>query len=165
MDATRTAVWMTVGVVVGAAFVSGPLLGSVDLTSSERGERLFCEPSGTLDATVERVPTDSLAIESGRFGTDQHALVGDGVRLRVANVTGCIVVSYSLEIEALGFSSVTHNYVTAESNGVQHLAAVGGIFDSERITEASYDATVTIDVRGQTNRTVYRENVTIPVEE
>lgn len=165
MNAKRAVVWATVAVIVVTMLASGPLVSSVDLTNQKGQDSLFCAPDGTLDLAVEQVPVESYAIVKQGLGTEQYSLEGDDVRLRVSNVTGCIVISSRLEIPGLGFSSVRHNYVTADSDELQRSSTVGGIFDSERITQESYDATLVIDVRAEENETVYRGNFTIPVEE
>lgn len=155
-------VWVAVGLLLGVTLLSGPLVPQIDLvTSDEAPDSRFCEADGNASITVRDVPLESFTLEERRFGVDTYYLAGSDSTVYVDDVTGCPVLVYRLTIADLNYFG-QQLYFLPDSEGQEvSMTVVEGTFNPEEIQQRSYDATLTILLRGDQRRTIYQENVTI----
>ncbi|MFC7075299.1 hypothetical protein [Haloarcula halophila] len=142
------------------AFVSGPLVGAVDLT------RATPPPgAGQADVSVESVPDGGIVLERGRFGAGRYHLSAPPAVVSVDSVEGNPVVRYTIDIPEL-WTTATSRYALAGRGGerVQLRPNPLGI-SPDRIERESYEATVAVWLRtGDRERDLVQRRITIEVE-
>jgi len=155
MEETRLAVYGVVGVVLVVTLVSGPLVGAVDLTQEPTG---CMEPVGSGSATVE-VDTlpDSATISKGQFGAKAYYLnVPDG-SVTVTNVTGQPILSYTISIPELSRTAGPTLFLCADQSSQQTLSIQRLTIDENTLDDETYDATLTLVLRGDGEEVLVRE--------
>jgi hypothetical protein len=164
MDATRLAVYGVAGIVLAVTLVSGPLVGAVDLTQEPQA---CSAPVGTGTATVsvDSLP-DSATISKGEFGSEVYYLqVPDG-SATVENVTGQPTLSYTISIPELGRTAGPVLFLCADQSARQPLSIDRRTIEEEDLTADSYEATLTLLLRGDGGETLVREKaITVEVEQ
>lgn len=162
MEETRLAAYGVTGFVLLVTLVSGPLVGAVDLTQEPRG----CTAqigSGSANVSVESLP-DSATISKGDFGAETYYLeVPDG-SATVANVTGQPILSYTISIPELGRTAGPTLFLCADQSGRQELSIQRLTIDEADLDADSYDATLTLFLRGDGAEVLVREqSITVEV--
>lgn len=153
------------GLLLGVALLSGPLFPYVDLgVSDETPNPGFCKADGDASITVRDVPLESFRLEQRRFGVEKYYVTGADSTAYVEDVTGCPVLVYRLTIADLNYFSQRLYYLPDSEGQEVSMSPVEGTFDPGEIDQRSYDATLTILLRGDERRTIYRENLTIRTE-
>lgn len=155
--------WAAVGLILGVTFISGPLVGSIDVTGHAAGT--YCEASGSANVTIRDIPVGKFMLEPVDDGDRNFSVVGPPARVNARNVQGCPVLALELKIPELGFRSVRKSFLSPGGDSDVTLAVVGGQFDPERITNESYRATVELRLAGDETRTLYNQTTEIPVSE
>lgn len=161
MDSVRRLQLATIGVMLVVLVVSGPLVGAVDLTPESR--------SGTVGdgtATVEVVddPAADLRVNEGRFGTGVYYLRIPPAVVDVSAVEGRPRVVYTVTVPALDFQRSESQILHAGTDGRRTISMAPRAFAPETVTNESYRAEVLVRVQSfETDRVVYRRNVTVPV--
>lgn len=165
MAAPPRSVWVAVGLVLGVTLLSGPLVPQIDFVSDAPASTSeFCEPDGDASVTVGTVPAESFILEQRRFGVEKYYLTGSDTIASIGDVSGCPVLVYRFTIPDLNYVG-QQLYFLSDSEGQTVSMTTGeGTFDPGEIEQQSYDATLTITLRGDERRTIYRENVTIGTE-
>jgi len=163
MEETRLAVYGVTGFVVLVTLVSGPLVGAVDLTQEPRG----CTAqigSGTADISVESLP-DSATISKGQFGAETYYLeVPDG-SVRATNVSGQPILSYTISIPELSRSAGPTLFLCAHQSARQQLSIQRLTIDESELDADSYDASLTLLLRGDGEEiTVREQSITVEVQ-
>lgn len=163
MDEMRAAVYTVAGFILLVTLVSGPLVGLVDLTHEPPG----CDAplgSGSATITVESLP-DRATISKGQFGADTYYLdVPDGA-VTVSNVSGQPLLAYDLSIRELGLSVGPTLFLCSGQSPSQSLTIQRLTLDEAEIQADSYDATLTLVLRGDGAEVVVREKpITVEVE-
>jgi hypothetical protein len=138
MRSDRAAVAATAVVLVGAAVVSGPLLG-FSLTSSEPA----APGTGSADVTVEDVPERG-TLEAKNYGEGGYSLRGPPIQLSIEDVSGRPYFSYSLSVPGLNHS--TTSLTVVEEAGRHRLTMRPSTIPADRIEADSYDGTIEIHV-------------------
>ena len=158
MKSSDWASGLAVALVALVLVASGPLAGG------------FVQPSGTPttvgdgNATVASVavPTEDLSVSPGRFGTDVVYLRVPDARVDLSDVTEHPRLVYRIEVPALDASLTTTKIVTERGSYGLHVRDYA--VDPDRVTNASYDATVSVRVQSfAVDHTVFRRNVTVEV--
>lgn len=162
MEETRLAVCGVTGFVLLVTLVSGPLVGAVDLTQEPQG----CTAqigTGSATVSVESLP-DSAAISKGQFGAETYYLeVPDG-KVRVTNVTGQPILSYTISIPELGRTAGPTLFLCAHQSARQELSVQRITIDEGDLDADSYDATLTLRLRGDGDEVLVREkSITVEV--
>lgn len=162
----RKLVWGTVVVILATAVVAGPLVPGANISMDSRAEdRLHCGPNGSANVSVGDVPVDGFSLDRQRFGVETYRLSIPEIPATVETFDGCPVVIYELEVPDLDYVTVSRYYPTDHGGTSLTLSIVGGTFEPDRIANDSYEATISVHVEGDERRTVYRQNVTVPVIE
>ncbi|WP_157972710.1 hypothetical protein [Haloprofundus halophilus] len=147
------------------AVVSGPAVAGVDLTpedrSSDAAESTFTGATGTLTAAEATIPADGYALRAGVTGSGIHKLDAPTTTLTV-DTSGPVLVSYTLEIPELSFS--TDAFRAVDDADSEELAVGPGNVRvaSNRIEADSYRATVELTVREASGtRVLEKRTVTV----
>lgn len=154
--------WAVASIIVLTMIISGPLVPAVDFTEKPEEESSpFCEASG--DATVHVVdpPNDELKLTRLRFGADLYQLPGAETTVQVSEVDGCPVLAYEFVVEELDHSSRRLFWVNQRQSDEMILDAVKVSVSPEAVSEAPLEATVTISLLADTERTILQKNVTL----
>lgn len=167
MEPHRIAVYATVAVVVAVAVASGPLVGAVDLTHERTDGGTGPEGSlgqGSVDVTVESLPGEA-TLDRSEYGAAAYTLRVPDARVVLSNVTGQPMVVYKLKIPAMGYTSGTVHFVTAEHEGAFTLELERDSLAPDGIDRDRYEGTLTVLVRADGERIVAREPITVVVRD
>jgi hypothetical protein len=166
MEGSRVSAYLVVTVIGFVVLLSGPLVPQVDLTTTPTEKPSpYCEAHGNASVTVEDVPREQFSVKQRRFGAGSYYISAPDTTVSVENVQGCPVIVYRLTINDLNYFGQRLYFVTEERNRTVSLSVVKGTFTPSDIGAGPYDGTVTILVRGDQKRPVYRTNVTVRVDE
>lgn len=161
MSPARGAVWMTVVLLGATVLVSGPAVTGVDLT-----DRATMEPigSGSAEIVVVSFPTDSVRIESGRFGAGL-ALRVPSATIELKAVTGSPTIVYEIVIPDLGFARTELHFLSETDAGSRIDLRMDAVtFDPGSVPDDRYRADLRIGVRRGTDTEIrYQRNVSVPV--
>lgn len=159
----RRVVRVTAVCLLAVAVVSGPLVGSVDLTRPAGGDYLVCQ-GGT--ATVEVTdPPGGFTLEAERFGAGTYTFEGEDATAEVEDVEGCPRLVYRLQVPALGVDARQVTFLSGDDRGTHVLSAPGASVGPDDVERDAYDGTVTLELHGEDTRVLYRANVTVEVVE
>lgn len=159
----RRVVRATAVSLVAIAVVSGPLVGSVDLTRPAGGDYLVCE-GGTATVEITEQPGE-FTLEAGRFGAGTYTFEGEDATAEVEDVEGCPRLVYRLQVPALGVDARQVTFLSGDDEGTRVLSAPGASVEPDDVGRDAYDGTVTIELHGDDTRVLYRANVTVEVVE
>lgn len=159
----RWVVRATAACLLAVAVVSGPLVGSVDLTRPQGGDHLVCE-GGTATVRLAEDP-GGFTLEAEEFGAGTYVFAGEEAVARVEAVDGCPRLVYRLQVPALGYDGRQVQFLDDGQLGEVVLSPPTGRVAPEEINRTTYDGTVTIELQGDDTRVLYRTNVTIEVVE
>lgn len=159
----RRAVRATAICLVAVAVISGPLVGSVDLTRSHGGEYLVCN-GGAATVRVTEEPAE-FTLDAERFGAETFSFSGEDAVAHVEAVDGCPRLVYRLQVPALGFDGRRVHFLDEGDRGEVVLSPPEGRLKPDEVDQTAYEATVTIELQGDTREVLYRANVTIEVDE
>ena len=119
---------------------------------------------GQANATVERLDTDEMVIDSGRFGTGVAYLRIPDAEVRVTDTVGRPRLVYRIALPALDVDSVTTQLLQDGQSGRLRLGMRDRGLDPAAVTEDRYRATVTVRVQSfEGDRTVFERNETVEV--
>jgi len=119
---------------------------------------------GQANATVERLDTDEMVIDSGRFGTQVSYLRLPDATVSVSDTVGQPRLVYRVVVPALGVDSVATEVLSAGQSGTLRLELRDRGLDPAAVTEDQYRATVTVRVQSfERDRTVFETNETVEV--
>lgn len=117
----------------------------------------------SADVTVESAPTDTIALERGRFGSGRYHIDAPPVVVTVANVTGAPTLRYTIDIPAEGLV-VTSHYDLAGRRGRLRMGPSTEIISPDRISQRRYNATVSVWLRtGTYERALVQREITVEV--
>ena len=159
MDSPRAVAIATAILILGITLATGPLLG-LSLTSDDTG----VEPgSGTIDSTVVSTP-ETATLEAARFGIERYYLRAPPVELLIAEVTGQPTVAYEIEIEDIGSTRSSIEFLDSSIDGTYHLEFEDADIDADRVASDEYDATLRVVVTDE-GRTLVETEIEIEVSE
>lgn len=145
-------------VIMMSLVATGPLI-SVDATGPQATE--FGD--GTASVANISIETSAAVVTAGRFGTGVDYLRVPDAVVRVESADGRPRLVYVVEVPSLGVSR--SDQVVFTDPGTYRLDPDDRAFERGRLSNASYDATLTVRVQSFTeSTTVYRENVTVEVQ-
>jgi hypothetical protein len=161
MDRSRGLVYATVAVLVVVTAATGPL-GLFAVPAPADGSTANI---GTGDATLSVVSTpERVRLVAGSLDSSPYYLrVPDSV-LSVESVRGRPLLTYSLDIDGLGYSrSSVH---TIEEPGRVAVSMERTALEPETVTDGSYAGRLQLVLRGtDTERTVHEQPVRVVVRE
>lgn len=164
MARSRTFVYAAVGCILAVTLVSGPLVPWVDLTRADAGE----DPGelGQGDATAEVVSAPGRAtLTRGAYGSGSYYLEVPDATVELRDVTGRPMLIYKIRLPAKGYSRGTNHFVSAEQEGTYELSLERDAWTRDEVTRDRYEGELVVLLRdGDSDRTVYRGNVTVEVE-
>lgn len=160
MERSRVLAAVSVVVIVGVTLASGPAVGLVDLTRP----RFDAAAVGQGNATVDGVDPP----RTGRFDralqSESYYLQVPDARIRVTSIEGRPTVSYKLSIPALGYSRGTTHFLGPGDTGWVALSLARDTLPDSRVTESSYEGTVSLVLRyNDTERVLYDGPVAVEV--
>lgn len=159
MQMTRAAVVTTAAVVVLVTAASGTPLLSVPaggLGADSPGE-------GTATVTVVSAP-DRVTIEPGRQGGGVYYLRIPDARIEVDNLQGNPLLSYSVDIPALGYKRSAVHLLGNAGEGQLAVSIADDTLEGEEVDRDTYRAEVELILRGDRGeRTLYAGNATVEV--
>lgn len=165
MDAPRRAVVAAVALIAAVTLVSGPLVGAVDLTREPDDGPGGGFGNGSATVSVTDFP-DSVAIEQGRYGSQQYFLRVPDATVDIADIEGQPFLKYDLYIEEMALSKTTTVFLDPSYEGQNTLSIDEQAFDPEEIDRRRYNATLTISLRADGDETVIqRERFAMEVRE
>lgn len=150
-------------VVLALSIVSGPLVGSVDLTTRPTGPP---PGSGSASVDVRSVPTETVRIERGAFDAGTYHLSADPTVVWVRDVRGNPTLRYSIDVPALGLADTRTYALGGTGPGTLRLEFRPFEISPEWVTEDRYNATIAIWVvqRGNEYESRYQESITVDVK-
>jgi len=162
MDATRGFVLAVAATVVAVPVVMGPF-GPVDVPQ----QRFVGGPPGEGSATVTLVsPPGQPTIAPGRQGGETYYLRIPDVAVRATDVQGNPILSYSLDIEALGYSRSSVHFLGSSGDGDRTISMARDTLPADRIDRDSYRGRFELVFRANgTERVIYAGNTTVEVRE
>ncbi|WP_254273059.1 hypothetical protein [Haloarcula marina] len=114
--------------------------------------------------TVESVPTDTLTLDRGRFGSGRYHLDAPPAVVTAANVSGTPSVRYVIDVPGLWMTATTRRDL-AGREGRLALAASPATVSPDRVDRRRYNATVAVWVRtGSRDRDLLQRRITVEVE-
>ena len=159
MSEYRLPVALSLGIAL-VAIVSGPLVGGVDFTRTNT----IPEGSGTVDVTVESVPTDDFVLERNRFVPGRYHLSAPPAVVHVNDIQGNPLVRYSIDVPGLWYSTSSRYELDRHGGGrlVLRPSPIG--LTPSRVQNGSYDASVSIWVHSNGRQiNVYEDSITLEV--
>jgi len=149
-----------VGLVVGTLVLTGPVVGVVDVATRNP----TTVGDGGADATVERLDTDGLVIDQGRFGAGVLYLRIPEATVSVDAVEGRPRIVYQVRVPSLGVDAVETKLLTAGDTGTVRLDPRARGLDPAAVDDDRYVATVDVRVQSfEGDETIYRANETVEV--
>jgi hypothetical protein len=158
MDIERGVVAATAIVIVAVAVATGPL-GLVGLSTEE----LTTPETGNATISVGTI-SDTATLTAGQQGTDFFVFHTPDATIEVSDLRGNPILEYSLDIEVLGYKRTSVYFLDSHGEGQLTLSFNRDTLDSARIDRDSYDATLAVTLRGETERTVFERPVTVEVQ-
>ena len=160
---------IVVGVITAAVFASGPFV-PVDFTTYDNpceGGALSSEGSATIEPSS--VP-ESATFTRSEFGAKVWKLDVPDATVRATDIQGCVRLTYEINIDTLGFSSLSATTVSDESPEKVQLSIPQSTLSPDRINEDQYNAEVRLIYHGMENgntveRPVASQNITVEVTE
>lgn len=164
MNLRQMTVATSVAVIVLVTLASGPLVGAVDFTTEVDRGPSGDTGEGSADVTVLSLP-DSATISEGRYGSQKSYLRVPDATVDLQNVTGEPLVQYELDIPEMGYSTATTAFLSPGMSGQQTLEITRVAFEPGEITRSQYNATLSIALRANGNKTVIQSRaIVIEVE-
>lgn len=164
MDTDRLIVAAVVGVIVVTSLLSGPVVGVLDVDPADR-QSDFAPGEGTATVGNVSVP-DHATLAPGEFGAGSYYLEVPAASATVEAVRGRPILSYSIEIDALGYKLGSNHYLSAENQGRIHLTISPASFDPDRFSRERYDGRIAVTLRTtEGSTTLEASNVTVEVVE
>lgn len=125
------------------------------------------QPSAVEDSanvSVQSVPTESVVLTRGQFGSGSYHVESQPVVVTVADVTGEPTLRYAIDIPAAGLV-VTSRYDLSGREGELRMGPGPTTISPEYIDQGSYDALIAIWLRtGIRERSLTRHRITIEVQ-
>lgn len=150
-----------VAVLAVTLILTGPF-GVVDATAGNP----TTVGDGRANATVERLATDEMVIDHGRFGTEVRYLRLPVATIGVSNTVGQPRLVYRVVVPALEVDAVTTRVLSTGQSGTLRLGMRDRGLDPAAVTEEQYRATVTVRVQSfEQDRTVFERNESVEVRE
>lgn len=161
MDTARGAVLAVGGIIVLVTVATGSP-GLVTIPDGGLDER----PPGTGNATVTVVSTPGQpTLVPGRQGGDVYYLRVPATGVEVTELRGNPTLSYSIDVDALGYSRSSVHFLGSVGNGRNEISLARDTLDADRITREAYRAQVELTLRANdTTRVVYNETTTVEVQ-
>ena len=149
-----------IGVVVVILLLTSPLVNVLGVTA----QNPTTIGDGTATASVERLDTDALTIDRGRFGTGVVYLRIPEATVSVTDIEGRPRVVYQIRVPELGVDAVTTELLTGDGPTTVRLGPRDRGLDPAAVTNRTYRGVVTVRVQSfEQDRTVYAVNETIEV--
>ena len=160
MDSPRAVALVTAVFIIGITLATGPLLG-LSLTADDPEQ--FAPESGTIDATVVSTP-EVATLDRAKFGVEKYYLRSPAVELQIAAITGHPPVAYEIEIEEIGSTRSSIEFLDSSFEGTYQLEFERAQVDAERVDGDEYNATLRV-VAPDENRTLIETEIRIEVGE
>lgn len=155
----------TVAVIVAVALISGPLVGSIDLTQARDGDAGAELGSGSLEASVVSLPDDPRLVR-GEYGSGAYYLRVPPAIVEVSNVEGRPALVYKIRIFKLNYVRQVTSFLKDGSTGQRRLSVGEDALRPEMVTRDRYEGELVLIARSDGNdRMIAQKNVTVTVEE
>jgi hypothetical protein len=159
MNPGRAVVLAAVGVIVLVTAASGTPLWSVP----EQGAGQAPLGEGTASVSVVSAP-EQVTLEPGRQGGDVYYLRVPDTEIEVSQLRGNPLVSYSIDIDGLGYSRSSVSALGTVGEGTARLSLSDDALDGNRLEQDEYDGRVRLVLRGNGEEQVlYDQPITIEV--
>jgi len=151
---------VTVGLILAVLLVSSPTVGLVDLTPESRSPDFVGDGTATVANTT--IPTDSVRMTHGRFGTDVVYLRFPPATVDVGSVTGRPRLVYVAAVPELDFRRSATTGLEPDTRGPTTVRMDARAFTYERVGGNTYRVLLSVRVQSfETDDVVYRRNVTV----
>ena len=158
MDIERGVVSVTALVIIALAVATGPL-GLVDPSTEE----MATPETGNATIAVGDIP-ETATLDAGQHGTDLFVLRIPDTTIEVSRLRGNPILDYSLKIQGIGFKGTSVYFLDGQGEGPLTLSFDRETLDPGRIDQDSYEATLSLTLRGERERVVFEHPVTIEVK-
>ena len=163
----RAVSFIVIGVITATVFASGPFV-PVDFTTYDNpceGGALSSEGSATIEPLS--VP-ESATFTRSEFGAEVWKLDVPDATVQATDVQGCVRLTYEINIDTLGLSSLSTATVSTQSSEKVQLSIPKTTLSPDRIDEDHYNAEVRLIYHGMENgntveRPVTSQNITVEV--
>ncbi|MHB9285731.1 hypothetical protein ACKVMT_01665 [Halobacteriales archaeon Cl-PHB] len=163
MDAGRLAVLGVVTVVLVVTVATGPLVGAVDVPKQGLGANADIG-SGNATLSVAEAPSEG-TLATGQYDDLRYLTIPDAT-VEIADVEGAPILTYTVDIEAIGYSRSSVYVITKRSEGTLALELQRDDVERSRLENDSYEARLQILLRTDgTERVVYEDMIPVGVEE
>lgn len=161
MRPKTAAPYLAVVFILTVIIVTGPLFQEYQFGNAATG----AIADGSANVTIIDAPTaDGVSLTKGAFGSGRYILRAPSIVVDVSNVTGRPMLTYKVEATNLGFSRSAYIVLGPDKTGRHEITFKEETFAPARVTNDSYIVELSIVLRASGKRTLYSENVTVPVE-
>jgi hypothetical protein len=161
MNPGRAVVFTAVGVIVLVTAASGTPLWSVP----EKGAGQAPLGDGTASVSVVSTP-EQATLEPGRQGGDVYYLRVPDTEIEVSQLRGNPLVSYSIDIDELGYSRSSVTSLGTVGEGGARLSLSEDALDGTRLERQEYEGQLRLVLRGNDEEQVlYDQPITIEVQQ
>ena len=160
MRPSTLAPYFAVTFILTILVTSGPLIQGYS-TGQDNSEAIA---GGSADVKLVKPPSaDEVSLEKGAYGSERYILRAPSVTVDVANVTGRPILTYKVEATELGFSRSEYTVLGPNKAGQHEITFSEETFAPSRVTNESYVVELHVKLRASGTRTLFSENVTVPV--
>jgi len=160
MNPGRAVVLVAASVVVLVTAASGTPLWSVP----DRGAGQAPLGEGTASVSVVSAP-ERATLDPGRQGGNVHYLRVPDTEIEVSQVRGNPLVSYSIDINELGYSRSSVTGLGTVGTGAVRLSIARDALDGARLEQEEYDGRLRLVLRGNgQERVLYNQPITVEVQ-
>jgi hypothetical protein len=162
MDRSSRAPLIAVALIVLGTVLASPVVGLVEFDESDATGNI-----GTGTATVSTVSLpDEATFQRGRYGSETYYLQVAAGSVTFDRITGKPVLSYELNVDALGYSRQTTYFLQPGTDEWIELTIEKDNLEPDSLDEDAYDAELRLVLRGDGESRVLRQkNVTVQVRE
>jgi hypothetical protein len=160
MTSGRAVVLAAVGAIVLVTAASGTPLWTVP----EKGAGQAPLGEGTASVSVVSAP-EQATLEPGRQGGNVYYLRVPDTEVEVSQLRGNPLVSYSIDIDGLGYSRSSVTGLGTVGDGTARLSLSEDTLDGNRLEQTEYDGRLRLVLRGDGGEQVlYDEPITVEVQ-
>lgn len=154
---------LSVLIILSTVLVSGPLVSSIDFTRT--GPLVGDEESS---ASISIISSSSESYRISQDASDgTYYLYSSPLTVRASAVRGAPVLVYELQVPGLGHSTAALVFLN-DRNAAEEITVniEPSRVEAEKVSSSTYAASVEVRIRsGNVTREVYRENVTVEVDD
>ncbi|WP_340100243.1 hypothetical protein [Salinibaculum salinum] len=154
---------LVVSIVTAIILLATAATGTPLWTVPEAGADQAPLGQGSASVSVVSMP-DTATLDPGRQGGDVYYLRVPDATVDVSQLRGNPILTYSIDIDGLGYSTSSVNALANTGEGQTSLSISDVALEEDRLTQDRYEGELRLVLRGDGEETVvYSEPITIEV--